>query len=46
MAEARLFHGKHGELIEGQVIAMSLIGSRQRTATTLLSVSRLQWSRV
>jgi Uma2 family endonuclease len=35
MAEAGLFHGKHVELIAGQVIAMSPMGSRQRTATTL-----------
>jgi Uma2 family endonuclease len=35
MAAAGLFHGKHVELIEGQVIAMSPMGSRHRTATTL-----------
>ncbi len=35
MAEAGLFDGKHVELIEGQVIEMSPMGSRHRTATTL-----------
>ena len=35
MAEAGLFDGKHVELIEGQVIEMSPMGSRHRTAVTL-----------
>ncbi len=35
MAKVGLFDGKHVELIEGQVIEMSPMGSRHRTATTL-----------
>ena len=35
MAAVGLFDGKHVELIEGQVIEMSPMGSRHRTTTTL-----------
>ena len=35
MAEAGLFDGKHVELIEGQVIEMSPMGSPHITAVTL-----------